>query len=114
MAYIYAADVWCPDCGEAIKAHIREHEPERVPKDESDEGSFDSDDWPKAYDPESEESDSVENCGSGTCGGTYRVMVAGVEKVLPYGKFLENQLTQAGYKNLKAMLDEYRCTIVWG
>lgn len=58
MAYIYAADVWCQECGDAIKAHIREHEPERVPKDESYEGSWDSNDWPKVYDPEYEESDS--------------------------------------------------------
>lgn len=107
MAYIYDVDVWCRDCGDAIKAHIREHEPERVPKDELDEGSFDSGDWPKAYDPESEEADSPTNCGSETCGGTYWVTVAGVEKALSYGKFLENRLTQAGYKNLKAMLDEY-------
>jgi hypothetical protein len=99
MAYTYQADVWCDACGEAIKADIAREHPAIVPRDPDDEHTFDSNDYPKHYDPESEESDSPENCVSGsTCLSN---IGAG------YGVFLENQLTQEGYRYLKTMLDEH-------
>lgn len=66
----------------------------KVPFDPDDETSYDSDDYPKAYDAENEESDSPENCASGNCAGGH-------------GKFLENILTRAGYRYLKSMLDKH-------
>ncbi len=66
----------------------------KVPFDPDDETSYDSDDYPKAYDAENEESDSPENCASGNCAGGH-------------GEFLKNLLTQEGYRYLKSILDEY-------
>lgn len=42
-AYIYQADLWCEDCIEAIKRELAK--PEHV--NENDEGTYDSDEWPK-------------------------------------------------------------------
>lgn len=92
MAYIYQADTWCDKCGEHICAELQREG--KAPEDIEDETTFDSDDYPKRYDPETEESDSPQNCASGNCAGFY-------------GTFLENQLTQDGYKYLKSMLNEH-------
>ena len=90
MAYTYQADVWCDECGKRICEDLT-HEG-KAPEDPKDEHTYDSDDFPKQYDAEGEESDGPQNCASGNCAGTY-------------GTFLENQLTSDGYKYLKGMLD---------
>jgi len=95
MPYAYQAAVWCDECGEGLKSSIRKHIPDLVNAD-------DSMDWPQEI-ADGEESDSPENCASGTCGVSY--VVRG--KAIQCGKFLENSLSQKGYKNLKKMLDEY-------
>jgi hypothetical protein len=101
MAYIYQADVWCDSCGEHIKAELdREN---KTPEDVDDESSFDSDEYPKHYDAESEESDGPENCADGRCGG--------FSNGSSYGTFLQNQLTQEGYRYLKGMLDGHGATL---
>lgn len=92
MAYIYQADVWCEKCGDYICTELQREG--KAPEDPGDETTFDSDDYPKRYDPEMEEADSPQNCASGNCAGFH-------------GVFLENQLTQEGYRNLKSMLDEH-------
>ena len=62
MAYhvwIYQADLWCEDCIERIKAEARQ--PAHV--DESDESTYDSDEWPKGpYSDGGGESDCPQNC----------------------------------------------------
>lgn len=95
MPYIYQAAVWCDACADDIKSSIRKHEPDLVYAD-------DSDDWPQKV-ADGEESDGPDNCASGTCGVSYVVQ----GRAIQCGKFLENSLTQTGYKNLKKMLDEY-------
>jgi len=90
MPYIYKADVWCDSCAEHIMEEIRREHPELVPADPDDEYTFDSDDWPKCYLADQDESDSPQNCASGNCAGTY-------------GTFLENRLFGAfdGGKGVK-------------
>ena len=101
MAYVYQADVWCDKCGEHIKTEL-EREGE-APDDTEDESSFDSDEYPKYYDAENEESDGPQNCADGRCGG--------FNNGHGYGTFLENQLTSEGYKYLKGMLDGHGATL---
>jgi hypothetical protein len=101
MAYIYQADVWCDTCGDHIKAELDKEN--KTPEDPEDESSFDSDEYPKRYDAENEESDGPENCADGKCGGFANGHA--------YGMFLENQLTQEGYRYLKGMLDSHGATL---
>lgn len=92
MAYTYQADVWCDECADGIMADIRRDSPARVPEDYMDQASYDSDDWPKSYLPEQGESDGPDNC-------------AGCRA------FLGNQLTSAGYRYVKSMLDKRGATL---
>lgn len=61
MPYIYQADVWCDSCGESIKKKLGQP----TDFDPSDETTYDSDEYPKVYNPETEESDSPQHCGAG-------------------------------------------------
>lgn len=101
MAYIYQADVWCDACGNHIKAELEREG--KVPEDIEDESSFDSGEYPKRYDAESEESDGPENCADGKCGGFANGQ--------SYGTFLQNRLTAEGYRYLKGMLDNHGATL---
>ena len=62
MAYIYCADVWCNDCGDAIKQRLTEEG--KAPADPTDEWSFDSDDFPKCA-GDDEEADIPQHCAAG-------------------------------------------------
>ena len=59
MAYIYQADIYCDDCGEAIQRRITEEG--KAPADPNNEYSFDSDDFPKHVGND-EESDCPDHC----------------------------------------------------
>jgi len=62
MCYIYQADIWCNNCGEAIRERlIREG---HAPTDPNDEWSYDSDDFPKRA-SDNDESDSPQHCAAG-------------------------------------------------
>ena len=60
--WIYCADMWCHECGKAIKADIIASG--KAPADPTDERSFDSDEFPK-YCSESDESDCPNHCAAG-------------------------------------------------
>jgi len=62
MGYIYQADVLCAECGEIVKAALREEG--KAPADPSDETTYDSDDFPKFYDNEHAEADSPQHCAN--------------------------------------------------
>lgn len=62
MAFIYCADVYCDDCGNAIRKRLTEEG--KAPADPSDEWSYESDDFPKCADDD-EESDTPEHCAVG-------------------------------------------------
>ena len=86
MGYIYCADVYCDECGEAIKAELDAKG--ETPEDVDDQHTYDSGDYPKSADVENEESDCPEHCGN--C----RV-------------FLHNPLTSHGYQYVKETLNTY-------
>jgi hypothetical protein len=81
--YMFAAALYCEPCGEAIKART----PKPAHVDESNEHTFDSDEWPKGpYGDGGGEADCPQHCDA--C----RV-------------FLENPLTAEGYRWLRGELD---------
>lgn len=71
MAFIYQASVWCENCGQKIIDELTEAG--KAPADPNNESTFDSNDFPKFYDPDNESADSPQNCASGTCGGVYSI-----------------------------------------
>jgi len=62
VSYIYQADVWCDDCGEAIRARLTAEG--KAPADPDNEWSYDSDDFPKRAGND-EESDCPQHCAAG-------------------------------------------------
>lgn len=62
MAYIYCADIYCDDCGEAIRERLTAEG--KAPADPADEWSYDSDYFPKVA-GDDEESDTPEHCAYG-------------------------------------------------
>lgn len=99
-AFTYQADVWCKHCGQNIINDLTANG--KAPADPENESSYDSGDFPKSYDPDSESADSPQNCASGTCGGVY----TSNGRQLTYGTFLENGLTEDGYQALQQMLNK--------
>lgn len=84
MGYIYQADTYCDDCGNAICERLKAEG--KAPEDTMDHSSYDSDDYPKSADVENEESDTPHHCAG--C-----------------GEFLRNPLTSAGYKYVQSALN---------
>lgn len=62
MAYIYAADIYCDNCGEAIRQRLTAEG--EAPADPADEWSYNSDDFPKVA-GDNDESDTPEHCACG-------------------------------------------------
>lgn len=80
-AYIYQAALLCEDCGITTRRSIIEAD--NAPDDPSDESTYDSDDFPKGpYADGGGEADCPQHCDQ--C-----------------GVFLENPLTQEGYKYIR-------------
>lgn len=99
MAYIYAADIWCDDCGEAIKSRIIAEG--NAPADPDDEYSYDSGEFPKYVDGSSE-ADSPQHCAAGEdCINAYEF--PGGFKI---GVWLENDLTTDGEDYVKEAVRE--------
>jgi hypothetical protein len=88
--YIYAADIYCERCGEAIKKRLTRASV--APTNPDDETTFDSSHFPKGpYEDGGGAADSPQHCGMGEY--CLNPTVIG-EAVL--GKFLENNLTNDG------------------
>jgi hypothetical protein len=90
MGYIYKADVYCDDCGNAIRAELKAEG--KAPEDELDHYSYDSDDYPKDADVENDESDCPQHCAG--C-----------------GEFLHNPLTSDGYEYVQEKLNEFKDSV---
>lgn len=98
MARIYQADIWCDDCGRAIEERLRAEG--KAPEDYLDEGSYDSDDYPK-WASDDGESDCPQHCAAGPeC--LSPTIIAGE----PYGSFMQNQLTSEGVAYVKEAFRE--------
>lgn len=57
--YMYQADLWCNDCGDAIRERLQQEG-----KAPDDSGVYDSEDYPISY-PEAGESDCPQHCAAG-------------------------------------------------
>jgi hypothetical protein len=100
-AYFYCADIYCEDCGRAIKKRIRKEG--NAPADPRDETSYDSDEYPKGpYDDGGGESDSPEHCGSGAdC-----INALELSDGTKVGCWLENPLTSDGARYVAEAVKE--------
>jgi len=89
-AYIYCADIYCEDCGRAIRERLTAEG--KAPADPSNERSYDSGDFPKGPYAEHEcESDTPHHCACGPkCLNALDITGTLV------GAWLENPLTCAG------------------
>ena len=99
--YIYAADIFCEDCGEAIRKRITQEG--NAPANPDDEYSYDSDEFPKGpYPNGGGESDSPEHCGSlGYC--INAIELSDGTKV---GAWLENDLTIEGAHYVEEAIED--------
>jgi hypothetical protein len=96
--YVYAADLFCEDCGEAIRARIdKEGQGPNWPDDET---SYDSDEYPKGPYP-SDESDYVGHCAAGE--DCLNAIQLPDRKI---GAWLENPLTVQGEENTREAIRE--------
>jgi hypothetical protein len=94
MAYIYAADIWCDDCGDKIRRTIIAEG--TAPADPTDEWSYDSGEFPKCCDGSSE-SDSPQHCAAGEeCINAHEF-----DDGHRCGVWLENDLTTDGDEYVK-------------
>ena len=76
--YIYAASLYCQECGEKIREDLRVQG--KAPDNPQDEYTYDSDDYPKGPYPDGGgEADSFNHCGNYEC-----------------EEFLDNPLTEEG------------------
>lgn len=63
--FIYAAELYCADCGQAIRDDMAEKLPSNVPADPDAESSYDSGDYPKGPYPDGGGiADTPQHCGS--------------------------------------------------
>lgn len=99
--YIYNADIYCEECGRAIRKRIRKEG--NAPKNPKDEYSYDSGEYPKGpYTDGGGEADHPQHCGSGDeCLDAIYGEDANGNPEPHYGKFLENPLTTDGYEYVK-------------
>ena len=105
--YVYQADLWCEDCGRAIRRRIRAAG--QAPADSSDETSYDSDEYPKGpYSDGGGEADSPQHCGAhGEC---LNAFIQAGENNIGVGQFLENALTTEGINYVRESIREHEQT----
>ena len=105
--YIYAADIYCKECGEAIRKEIAEEDEFRyakiTPSNPDNEWSYDSGEFPKGPYPDGGgEADCPQHCGSGPeCHNA--IELPDGTKV---GAWLENELTMDGLEYVKEAIRE--------
>ena len=99
LVYIYAADIYCKQCGEAIRERITQEG--HAPANPDNEWSYDSDEFPKGPYPDGGgEADSPQHCGSGEeC--INAIELSDIGKI---GAWLENDLTTDGVDYVREMI----------
>ena len=99
--YMFQGALYCEDCGQAIQKEIRKDG--RAPEDEDDEGSYDSDDFPKGpFGDGGGEADSVHHCDSNE-GCLNAIKLPCGSKI---GAWLGNDLTSEGAEWLSNSIKE--------
>jgi len=105
MAYIYCADIWCDDCGQAIRDRLTDKG--EAPTDPSDEWSYDSDDFPKCAGND-EESDTPQHCAAG------KNCINAIRRIGGKVGFLFGELTLDGIVYIEdAIEDANRDSLAW-
>lgn len=100
MAYIYCADIYCDDCGAAIRDRLTGEG--KAPADPSDEWSYDSDEFPKCV-GDDDESDTPQHCAVGEdCINAIRIGDGDDDKV----GLLFGELTHDGTAYIEDAIDE--------
>jgi len=101
QAYIYCADIYCEDCGRAIKRAIQQEG--NAPADPADEYSFNSDEYLKGPYPEGGgEADCPQHCGDGPdCENAIEF-----DDGTKIGAWLENALTAEGVTCVREAIAE--------
>jgi len=101
LVYIYAADIYCEQCGEAIRERITAEG--YAPADPDDEASYDSDEFPKGPYPDGGgEADCPQHCGSGPdC-----INAIEFDDGCKVGAWLENELTADGVEYVRQAIRE--------
>lgn len=97
--YIYQADCYCDDCGEAIKERLDAEG--KTPEHPDNEFTYDSDDYPKAC-GDDEESDSPQHCGCHDDCINAEVLPSG-RKI---GRLIGTSLTSEGVKYVQEYINE--------
>lgn len=99
LVYIYAADIYCEDCGKAIRERIINEG--RAPVDPNDEYSYDSDKYPKGpFSDGGGEADCPQHCEAGPECLNAIELIDGSK----IGAWLENELTIVGVENLRNVI----------
>ena len=95
-AYIYSADIYCEDCGEAIRKRITQEG--FAPANPDDERSYNSDEFPKGpYCDGGGEADYPQHCGAGPgCINAIELPEGFPHTITKIGAWLENELTTDG------------------
>lgn len=112
MAAIYCADVWCDECAEKIRAALRTED--AVPSDPDDEGTYDSDEYPK-WMGDDEESDSPQHCASGDGCVNALALDDGCKVGCMLGSLTEDgrAYVRAQYEERKADGRDLELTLLW-
>lgn len=108
-AYIYCADIYCEDCGKAIRKQLRAAG--NAPEYPRDEYTYDSDEYPKGpFSDGGGESDCPQHCGSHSdC--VNAIELSDGSKV---GAWLENPLTTEGARYVQdAIRDGGEVAAMW-
>jgi len=101
LVYIYAADIYCEQCGEAIRKRIAREG--FAPADPDDERSYDSGEFPKGPYPDGGgEADCPQHCGAGSECHNAIEFPDGCK----VGAWLENELTTDGVDYIREAIRE--------
>jgi len=101
LVYIYAADIYCEQCGEAIRKRIEREG--FAPANPDDERSYDSDEFPKGpYCDGGGEADCPQHCGA----GPQCVNAIEFDDGHKVGAWLENELTTDGAEYVRQAIRE--------
>lgn len=100
-AYIYCADIYCEECGEAIRQQLRNEG--KAPKHPGNESSYDSDQYPKGPFPDGGgECDQPQHCANqADCFNAIEF-----EDGHKVGVWLGNPLTEEGVRYTREMIAE--------
>lgn len=100
MAFIYCADIYCNDCGKAIRRRLTDEG--KAPAEPNAERSYDSNDFPKCA-GDNEESDTPQHCEAGV--KCINALTLGEDQPIKVG-LLFGELTNDGVAYVEDAIDD--------